>query len=219
MAFLFWMEIKRLCHMQAEMQLSTKWKSRGDTVGLFVLSILLFARLFPPCTYCGPSFALLSLLISDHKGLPASDAGAAARPRRVHKLHPVPVAHPWGHRLLHLQGLVAGLHGESDAGPAGLSWRWLHHCASLPHQHRDVPGHESQVCKDMWNRFLVLAMLAKWFWGCSTTSELSQSRLKYLNNFLMDFHILDIHGPRRMNRTSSRGPLTFPFLLLWGWHL
>lgn len=26
MAFLFWMEIKRLCHMQTEMQLSTKWK-------------------------------------------------------------------------------------------------------------------------------------------------------------------------------------------------
>lgn len=81
----------------------------------------------------------------DNEGLPAQDAGAAAWPRGMHQLHPVPVAHPRGGGLLHLKGLLTGLHGEPDAGPAGLPRCGLHHRAALPHQHRDVPGHESQV--------------------------------------------------------------------------
>lgn len=131
----------------------------GYTAGLFLLSALLFTllnifhllfpRFLPPCLYsllhC---LFFFSVLIPDYKGLPASDAGAAARPCSMYKLHPVPVSHPWGHRLLHLQGFIAGLYGESDAGPAGLSRRWLHHRASLPHQYRDVPGNESQVFID-----------------------------------------------------------------------
>lgn len=126
----------------------------GYSVGLFLLSFLLstllnlfhliFAQISPPCLYSPPSLTLL-FLSSDYKSLPASNAGAAARPCSVHKLHPVPVSHSWGHRLLHFQSFVSGLHGEPDTGPAGLSWCWLHHSASLPHQYRDVPGHESQV--------------------------------------------------------------------------
>lgn len=93
-----------------------------------------------------PRFPPTSSVVGpDYEGLSPAHAGAAARPRGLHQLHPVAVAHPRRHRLLHLQGLVAGLHGELDAGPAGLSWRWLHHRAPIPHQHRDVPGHESQV--------------------------------------------------------------------------
>lgn len=88
---------------------------------------------------------LFTIRLSDHKGLSASDAGASARSRRVHQLHPVPVAHSRRHRLLHLQGVIFGLHGEFDAGSAGLPRRWLHHSSSLPYQHRNVPGHESQV--------------------------------------------------------------------------
>ena len=129
----------------------------GSTAGLFLLSVLLFSLRWIYFTfYLYASFhpeLILRLHLTlfflpsptDYKSLLASDAGAAARTCSVHKLHPFPVSHPRSHRLLHLQGLVAGLHGEPDAGPAGLSRRRLHHRASLPHQHRDVPGHESQV--------------------------------------------------------------------------
>lgn len=136
--------------MQTEMPLSTKWKLKFNRF-LFCsffsteyISPSVSTLPFTPCLY-SPSCSLFYLLIPDYKGLPASNAGAAARPCSMHKFHTVPVSHPWGHRLLHLQGLITGLHGESDAGPAGLSWRWLHHRASFPHQYRDVPGHESQV--------------------------------------------------------------------------
>lgn len=155
-AFLFWMAIKRVRRMQTEMQLSTKWKWKYN-LWLHCGPASLVCSSFYSAEYISPSISTLpstlsslslsSLLILDYKGLPASDAGAAARPCSVHKLHPVPVSHPWGHRLLHLQGLIAGLHGEPDAGPAGLSRCWLHHRASLSHQYRDVPGHESQVFK------------------------------------------------------------------------
>lgn len=139
------------CRMQTGMTLSTKWIWK---LNLFLLSVLLFTPLntfpflfprSPPPFFYSPSFAL-SFLVPDYKGLPASNAWAAAWPCCLHKFHPVSVSHPRGHRLLHLQGLINGLHGESDAGPAGLSRRCLHHGASFPHQHRDVPGHESQVC-------------------------------------------------------------------------
>lgn len=136
------------------MPLSTKWKLKFNPFLFSVLLLsplnifhLLFPRFPSPCllfsSFIRPFF--FSLLIPDYKGLPASNAGAAARPCSMHKFHTVPVSHPWGHRLLHLQGLITGLHGESDAGPAGLSRRRLHHRASFPHQYRDVPGHESQV--------------------------------------------------------------------------
>lgn len=83
---------------------------------------------------------------ADNKGLPPSYAWAAARPCCLHKFHPVPVSHPWGYRLLHFQVVITGLHGEPDIGSLGLSGCWLHHRSSFPHQYRDVPGHESQVC-------------------------------------------------------------------------
>lgn len=142
-------------------------------MGLFLLSILLFTLLnifhllfphfLPPCLY---SHAFFFFLIPDHKGLSASNAGAAAWSCSMHKLHPVPVCHTWGHRLLYLQGCIAGLHGESDAGSAGLSWRWLHHCTSFPHQYRDVPGLESQVFKDSMNHVFCILRSA-----CSVVLE------------------------------------------------
>lgn len=114
-----------------------------------LISFLIFHPLFShfplPRPYFPPLSPFYSFFSPDYKGFSSPNAGAAARPCSVYKFHPVPVSHPRGHRLLHLQGLVAGLHGESDAGPAGLSWCWLHHRASFPHQYRDVPGHESQV--------------------------------------------------------------------------
>lgn len=152
--------------MQTEMQLSTKWKcnlcSHSVPVSLvysfysteYISPISMLSSTLSLFSYSF-SFFFFSLLIPDYKGLPASDVGAAARPCSVHKLHPVPVSHPWDHRLLHLQGLITGLYGESDARAAGLSRCWLHHCASLPHQYRDVPGHESQVFIDaMCNWFI-----------------------------------------------------------------
>lgn len=138
------------CHLQTEMPLSTKRKLKFN---LFLLCVALHTPLNIYSTvsilsfsYFSPSsFVHFSFLIPDYKGVPSSNARAAARPCRMHKFHPVSISHPWCHRLLHLQGLITGLHGESHAGSPGLSWRRLHHCASFPHQYWDVPGHESQV--------------------------------------------------------------------------
>lgn len=143
----------------------------------------------------------------DYKGLSSPNAGAAARPCSVYKFHPVPVSHPRGHRLLHLQGLVAGLHGESDAGPAGLSWCWLHHRAPFPHQYRDVPGHESQVnmlglIKVIWLRKQsVLALRPVCLPHCS--------RLKYLNCFWIVSDVLFWYLSNRMTDCFYHGFMTF----------
>lgn len=81
----------------------------------------------------------------DHQGLPATDAGAAERPHRVSQLRAGSLCHPRRHRLLHVQSLGLRLHGEPDPGAAGLSGSQCNHRTALPHQHRDVPGHEGQV--------------------------------------------------------------------------
>lgn len=82
---------------------------------------------------------------SDHQGLLAAYAGAAEWPHRVPQFRACAVGHPRRHRLLHIESVGLRLHGEPDLGAAGLSRRQRHHCAAFSHQHRDVPGHASQV--------------------------------------------------------------------------
>lgn len=99
-----------------------------------------------------------SFHLPDYKSVPASYARATDGPRRLHQLHPVPLTHTWHHRLLHIQGLIFGLYGEPNPRPCGLPWGGMYHRATLPHQHWDVSGHESEVRHQncLWRTFLIL---------------------------------------------------------------
>lgn len=85
------------------------------------------------------------LCSSDHQSVLAKDAGVAEWTHSLLELCPGLVSHPWCHWLLHLQSFFFCLYGEPDLGAAGLSWSECHNSAALPHEHRDVPGHENQV--------------------------------------------------------------------------
>lgn len=105
-----------------------------------------------------------SFYLPDYKSISASYAGAADGPRRLRQLHPVPLTHTRHHRLLHVQGLVPGLHGEPDSRPVGLPRGGVYHRAPLPHQHRDVPGHESAV-RHQTGFFRIFFLLFKLHFG------------------------------------------------------
>lgn len=89
-------------------------------------------------------------LPSDHQGLLTTHARTPEWPYRVPQFRARTVGHPRCHRLLHVKSIGLRLHGEPDLGAVGLSGCQRHHRSALSHQHRDVPGHESEVSGQMF---------------------------------------------------------------------
>lgn len=152
--FMAWHRIKQVYLRMSELYVPAS-EMENLTCGYDILLMILSPRQVPnTCRRSETSTFLIvvccSFHLPDNKSLPAAYARAADGSHRLRQLHPVPLTYTWHNRLLYLQSLVSGLHGEPDPRPIGLPRCGMYHRASLSHQHRDVPGHESEVRCQIW---------------------------------------------------------------------